>query len=75
MPHLYRARAPGAGKKIDQEVSVSDGSWQGIVPNIDEVHIFTMPEHRARRKEEEKLFRGASREREVILHEKGGSVQ
>jgi hypothetical protein len=52
---------PGAEKKTDHEVSDDDGSWLGIVDNMDEVHIFTMPEHRARREKEEKLFHEASR--------------
>ena len=44
---------PGAAEKKDMEASGWEASWKGLVPNIDEIHIFTIPEYQERRAKEE----------------------
>jgi hypothetical protein len=42
-------RGPGASEKEQLEVPDCNESWSCVVPDIDELHIFTIQEHRARR--------------------------
>ena len=53
-------RGPGVEAKTEHEVSDWEYSWRGLIPNIDEIHIFTYPEHHARREREEREFQEAS---------------
>lgn len=49
-------RGPGAETKREYEASDWEDSWRGIVPNIDEIRIVTLPEYQTRRKTEERVF-------------------